>query len=354
MCLTVRISLLSRRITLLPLIVAAVFLLGIFTVRGQQPSTVPGPTLASIQARGELVCGVDQELFGFGYLNPNTGEISGFDVDFCRALAVATLGDIEAARLMLHTVETGEAALLVGEIDILLHNVIQTLPRDTASDLDFGPPNFYNGQTIMVTGDSGLDTWDTLAGKTICTTSGDAAANLASAMESHGLVYETLVFETADDAQEAFVAGRCDAHSAGWIQLAVLRYESDTPFAYTIWEEMFTIEPLVPVYRYGDEQWADIVEWTLYGLIRAEELGVTSENIDEFAQVSDNPEMALFLSSGARLGLAENYLVEVIRQVGNYGEIYERHLGPNTPLRMPRGLNALWSDGGLIYAPKWE
>ena len=331
---------------------AAVVTLGAALVRSQDTAAPAGPTLASIRARGELACGVNQDLYGFGYLDPNTGEISGFDVDFCRALAVATLGDIEGATLNLHTVESGEAALISGDIDILLHNVSDTLSQDVSGQLDFGPPNFYSGQTIMVAGDSGLDTWDALAGKIVCTTIANAAT-LASAMAQRGIEYEALPLETVDAAQEAFVAGRCDANVADWVTLSAQRYESDTPFAYIIWEDPFTIEPLAPVYRYGDEQWADIVEWTFYGLVRAEELGVTSENIDELDQSSDNPEIVVLLNSGEPLGLAEDYLVEVIRQVGNYGEIFERHLGDNTPLRLPRGLNALWRDGGMMYAPRW-
>jgi general L-amino acid transport system substrate-binding protein len=297
---------------------------------------------------------VNQGLYGFGYLDPNTGEIRGFDVDFCRALATAVLGNIEAVRLDLHSVESGEAALLAGEIDILLHNVGESLYRDAASALDYGPVNFYNGQTLMVLGDSGLDTWSALAGKTICTTSGAAAANLAKQMASQGVTYEERTFDTPAAAQEAFVTGGCEAHSADWIQLAALRRESETPLAYVIWEDTFTIEPLVPVYRYGDPQWADIVEWILYGLIRAEELGITSENVDTLVTGTTNAEITQFLSTGASLGLPDGTMTTIIRQVGNYGEIYERHLGSNTPMRIPRGLNALWNKGGLMYAPIFD
>lgn len=349
-----RINLLTKHGTLL-LLLAAAYLHTIAPVYSQDATPPPaGPTVASIRARGEVACGVNQGLFGFGYLDPNSGEIRGFDVDFCRALAAAVLGNIEAVRLDLHTVESGEAALLSGELDILLHNVSESLNRDTASALDYGPPNFYNGQTMMVLGDSGLDTWNALAGKTICTTSGAAAANLAKEMAIQGVIYEERTFDTVEAAQEAFVTGGCDAHSADWIQLAAVRRESETPLAYVIWEDTFTIEPLVPVYRYGDAQWADIVEWTLYGLIRAEELGITSENVETLATGNNNPDITQFLSSGSTLGLSESFLAEVVRQVGNYGEIYERHLGPNTPLRIPRGLNALWSNGGLLYAPIFD
>ncbi len=347
----------TRRTRRLLFVTLAVFLLSLMPAYGQQPTPTPvaaGPTLSSIQARGEVACGVNQGLFGFGYLDPNTGEISGFDVDFCRALATAVLGDIEAARLDLHTVESGEAALLSGELDVLVHNVSGSLNRDSASALDFGPPNFYSGQTLMALGDSGLDSWDALAGRTICTTSGAAEANLAKVMANHNVVYEERTFDTVEAAQEAFIAGGCDAHSADRIQLAVLRRESQTPLAYIIWEESFTIEPLAPLYRYGDPQWADIVEWTMYGLIRAEELGITSENIETLATGSNDPDITQFLTSGSVLGLSAGFMAEVIRQVGNYGEIYERHLGPNTPLRIPRGLNALWSNGGLMYAPIYD
>jgi general L-amino acid transport system substrate-binding protein len=349
-----RIKQLTKFSTLL-LLLAFDCLLSLAPVYSQDVTPMPaGPTVASIRARGEVACGVNQGLFGFGYLDPNTGEIRGFDVDFCRALAAAVLGDIEATRLDLHTVETGEAALLTGELDILLHNVSETLSRDTASALDFGPPNFYNGQTVMVLGDSGLDTWNTLAGRTICTTTGTAAANLAKEMAIQGVVYDEQTFDSVEAAQEAFVTGGCDAHSGDWIQLAALRRESETPLAYVIWEDTFTVEPLVPVYRYGDAQWADIVEWTLYGLIRAEELDITSENVEALATEPTDDAIAQFLGAGATLGLAEGMMVEVIRQVGNYGEIYERNLGASTPMRIPRGLNALWSAGGLMYAPLFD
>ncbi len=353
------------------LVIPAMLLLTLSVVRGQpeqRQTAETGPTLASIQARGDVACGVNQSLYGFGYLDPNTGEISGFDVDFCKALAVAVFGDAEAARLLLHTVESGAAALLSGEIDVLFHNVSENVTGDTGTGLAFGPANFFNGQTIMVQGDSGLTDWDALAGATLCVVGGDDEFNLAQAMRSHSVNYESLTYNSADDAETAFLNGRCDAYSGDWVELAVQRWASPTPLALVIWEQPFTVEPLAPVYRYGDEQWGDLIKWTVMGLIRAEELGVTSENVDDFAQEGNEnqdqyttrvgPDIARLLGKddgpGSKFGLANDYLVTVIRQLGNYGEIYGRHLGPDTPLQMPRGLNSLWSDGGLLFTPGWN
>jgi general L-amino acid transport system substrate-binding protein len=327
-------------------------------VQGQDTGNTAGPTLGSIRARGQVACGVNQELFGFGYLDPNTGEISGFDVDFCRALAAAIFGDVNAVQLELMTVEDGEAALRSGELDVLLHNVSQTLTTATAEQLDFGPPNFYDGQSIMALAEDALDTWTSLEGKIICVFDGPTLVNLESAMARQGLSYEPLTFTTENEAQRAFLDGRCDALTGNWVRLVDARRETSNASAYAIWEAPFTIEPLVPVYRYGDEQWGDIIEWTIYGLIQAEVLGVTSENIDE-SVVSANLEIAALLGSsgelGSRLGLTENFMVEVIRQVGNYGEIYDRHLGADSqqPVPLARGINQLWTAGGLIYAPPW-
>jgi general L-amino acid transport system substrate-binding protein len=327
-------------------------------VQGQDTGNTAGPTLGSIRARGQVACGVNQELFGFGYLDPNTGDINGFDVDFCRALAAAIFGDVSAVRFDLLTVQDGEAALRSGELDVLFHNVSQTLTSDTTEQLDFGPPNFYDGQSVMALAEDALDTWASLEGKIICVLEGPSLMNLENAMARQGLGYEPLSFPVEGEAQQAFLDGRCDALVGNWVQLVVLRRDTDNAQAYSIWEVPFTIEPLVPVYRYGDKQWGDIIEWTIYGLIQAEALGVTSENIDE-SVVSANLEIAALLGSsgelGSRLGLTNNFMVEVIRQVGNYGEIYDRHLGANSlqPVPIARGINQLWTNGGLIYAPPW-
>jgi general L-amino acid transport system substrate-binding protein len=333
----------------------------------------PGPTLNSILSRGQVVCGVNSSLPGVGYLDPNTGLVSGFDVDFCRALGAAIFGDIAAVNTPLYQgVEDGFAALQLRDIDVLFHNVVWSFPAATGG-VAYGPVNFYNGQTIMVRVETGINDWDTLEGRTICITAGTPAEKyLPTAMDNRGLTYELLTLNTYEEARTALTDGRCDAQSADRVELEVLRQSSGDPNGYLIWsapEHIYTNEPFAPVYRYGDQQWADIVEWTVLGLITAEQLGVSSETVAEFAQLDSEtnaayvgrvgPAIAALLNTtiGApnnTLGISPRFMEAVIRSVGNYGEIYARNLGSlSGVLNLERGVNSLWKDGGLIFAPDW-
>jgi len=356
-------------------LLCCLLLTGLTAVLAQDAAPTPasaGPTLNSILSRGQVNCGVNQDLPGFGYLDPNTGAVSGFDVDFCRALGAAIFGDATAANLLLYSGDEGLAALQQGDIDVLFHNETWT-PSSDGSGLAFGPVNFYNGQTMMVRVESGLAEWADLSGTTICVTDGSyAAASLSEALTSRGINAQVLPLESNEAARNALADGRCDAQSADRVSLEVLRQQSGTADAFQVWEgaeRLYSHEPFAPVFRYGDEQWASIIEWTVLGLIQAEQLGVSSENIATLVRADGEQAVAYASRVGQRvaqflytgldvpnsLGLAEDFMVGVIREVGNYGEIYNRNLGMELgELKLERGLNNLAENGGLLYAPDWR
>jgi general L-amino acid transport system substrate-binding protein len=347
------------------MLVLVVVLIGVMAA----PATAQeGSLLDEVLGRGYLICGVNQELFGFGYLE-DTGEIVGFDVDFCHAFAAAIFGDADAVELAPHTAATRLPAVQTGEVDVLVRNTTWTLTRDTENGVDFGPTNFYDGQSMMTRVEDGITDFEGLEGLTICSTSGTTTElNVTDQMTARGLDFDLLTFESTADTNAAFMEGRCAAETSDQSQLAALRAASDNPAAYLVWDTVFSKEPLGPVYRQNDSVWAGVIDWTVYGLVQAEEFGITSENIDDFLRAegeSDEdytarvgPEIARFLDAdlgiGSLLGLENDFIVEVIRQVGNYGEIYNRHLGPDAVVPIPRGVNNLWSNGGLIYAPAWR
>ncbi|MEO8609286.1 MAG: transporter substrate-binding domain-containing protein [Chloroflexota bacterium] len=331
-----------------------------------------GPTLNSILSRGQVNCGVNQDLPGFGYLDPNTGAVSGFDVDFCRALGAAIFGDATAANLLLYSGNDGIAALQKGDVDVLFHNIVWS-PALDGNGLTFGPINFYNGQTMMVRSESGLGEWPNLNGKTICVTTGsNAETSLPEALTNHGINAQILKVDSFEAARDALSDGRCDAESAGRVELEVLRQQSGTPDAFIVWkgaDRLYTHEPFAPMLRYGDQQWSSIVEWTSLGLIQAEQLDVSSENIATLVQnAGEQPDayvtrvgqhiahlLNTSLDAPNNLGLAPDFMAGVIREVGNYGEIYNRNLGTEIgELKLDRGVNALAADGGLLYAPDWQ
>ncbi len=339
---------------------------GALVVSGQEQST-----LDLVRDRGRLICGVNQELFGFGYLDPETSEITGFDVEFCRAFAVAIFGEASSDTLELspQTAQTRLPAVATGEVDVLVRNTTWTLSRDTEAGLDFGPTNFYDGQSIMVRAGEGLETWEDLDGATICTTTGTTTEkNITDQMDERGLTYELLQFESTADTNSAFMDGRCDVQTSDRSQLEALRAASPDPAAYYVWPTTFSKEPLGPVYRQNDSQWADVINWTVFGMIQAEELGIDSSNVDDFLRQdgeSDDDYIARVgaqvarvldadLGLGGLLGLNNDFMVEVLRQVGNYGEVYERYFAADGPLPIERGPNELWLNGGLIYAPAWR
>ncbi len=339
----------------------------------QEPSEIEpviGPTLQAVLARGQLNCGVNEDVFGFGFLNPNTGDITGIDVEFCAAIATAIFGDQTALDLRLLPLNTPPADLLSGDLDVvLLHDLVLNLTQDSNAGLDFGPVVFFDGQSIMTRRDSEIETWDDLTGETICAIADSLAAiNISDEMAARNLPFELLSFNDATAVQEAFVAGRCNVQTSERSLLEIRRQTTDVPNDYIVWEVPFTRLGKGPAYLYGDKQWSAIIDWTIHGLIYAEELGVTSENVREFARVEgENDEdyitrvgiararlLSVMPDISIRLGLAPDFMVPVIDQIGNYGEIYNRHLGPDSALPITRGLNALWSDGGLLESASWQ
>jgi general L-amino acid transport system substrate-binding protein len=359
-----------------------VSLMTVGSLHAQEPTPTPapaGPTLNSIRARGELLCGVNQDVYGFGFLDPNTGDVTGFQVTLCRALAAALFGDPAAAQMVIHsTREQALAALAAGELDVLLRDETETLSLDS-SGYQFGPVVFYSGQGMLIRSDGPAD-WEALNDQTVCVTSGSVAEEaLPFAMRSRGLGVQLLPLESDAAAWEALQEGRCDAQSANRVPLAIQRQRADDPTSYTVWEDvLYTREPIAPLLRAGDDQWADIVRWTMYGLLTAERLNLSSAVVntlvrqelgtdssgrpllevdaDYVARVG--PEVSRLLDatlgSGRPLGLQANFMLPVLQTVGHYGEIVERHFGVNSVLPLPRGVNALVEAGGWLYAPDWR
>jgi general L-amino acid transport system substrate-binding protein len=328
------------------------------TVIGAQEG---GSLLDTVRARGTLNCGVNGQLPGFGYLNSDTGEWSGLDVDFCRALAAAIFGEVTPENLTFipTTAQERFTAVQTGTIDVLFRNATWTLSRDTDLGLDLGPVVFYDGQGLMVRADLGAQSIDDLGGASICTLTGTTTElNITEAMKARGLEYELVPFEQASQTIGALEEGRCDALTSDRSQLASLRTTTADPGAYVILPDVISKEPLAPAYIETDAKWANVVSWTVFATIQAEEFGITQANIDTFLTTED-PSIQRFLGlsadpNGTLLGLDNGFTVNVIRAVGNYGEIYNRNVGPDTPLGLDRGINELWSSGGLIYAPAWR
>lgn len=318
-----------------------------------------GNTLEIVRERGVLNCGGNASVPGFGYLDPDTNEFSGFDIDLCRAVAAAVLGDAEAVEVRGVTGTDRFPVLQSGEIDILSRNTTWTISRDTSLGFNFGPTTFYDGQGMMVRKDSGITSLADMAGTSVCVQQGTTTEkNLADVMRALGVDYEPVVLADAPQTLAAYDEGRCDGFTtdkSGLVSNQILLAEPD---AHIILDETMSKEPLGPLVRHGDDQWFDIVKWVTYGLMNAEELGITSENVEELATTSEDPVIRNLLGAegdlGQGLGLDNDFMVKAIQQVGNYGEIYDRHLGPDTPFNLARGLNAQWTDGGLIYSPPFR
>ncbi|MEX2586718.1 MAG: amino acid ABC transporter substrate-binding protein [Actinomycetota bacterium] len=324
----------------------------------QQDGATSVSKLEGVLDAGEVRCGTRDALPGFAVLDED-GEHVGFDADFCRVIAAAVLGDAEAVDFV--DLETADrfTALQSGEIDVLVRNTTWTASRDGAEGATFLQPNFYDGQGMMVGSASGYESLEDMDETTVCVAGGTTTeGNAATEFERLGLDVEVLSFESPEVIQENFLAGRCDGWSSDISQLTGLR--STFPGgaeALTILDDVFSKEPLAPAVADGNTDWAQAVNWAVLATIQAEEYGITSENIDEFLE-SDDPNIRTFLgleTDGATLdpglGLPTDFAQNVIRQVGNYGEIYEEHI---TPLGLERGLNALWTDGGLLYAPPYR
>ena len=318
--------------------------------------------LATVQDRGELICGVNGSLPGFSFID-ESGNAAGFDVDFCRALAAAVLGDPDAVEFRPINTDQRGPALQTGEVDVLIRNTTWTVSRDTSWGL-FGPTTFYDGQAIMVNSTlTDATSIDDLAGAAICVQSGTTTElNLADRFAA--IEYEPIVFPEIDPTYAAYEEGRCDAVTSDRSQLVARRTGFANPGDHLILDEVMSKEPLGPVAPLGDDQWFNVVKWVVYATIQAEEFGITQANVEDTAASSDNPTVQRFLGVtpegtdpfDAGLGLEPDWVVTTIGAVGNYAEIFDRNLGPETPFALERGLNNLWNADppGLLYAPPYR
>jgi general L-amino acid transport system substrate-binding protein len=327
-----------------------------------QPAVVApsgyGVTLETVKARGKLICGVNSQVPGFGYVDAN-GNFSGFDVDYCRALAAAIFGDPSKVEFRPVTAAERFTALQSGEIDILSRNTTWTLTRDTELGGNFVHTTFYDGQGMMVPADSGIKTLQDLEGGTICVQTGTTTElNLADVMASLGVNYTPAVFEDADSTFAAYSEGRCDAVTTDKSGLVSRRTILPDPAAHVILDVTMSKEPLGPMVRHGDDQWFDIAQWTVFAMFAGEEFGITSANVDQIKVSATAPEVKRLLGiegdMGLKLGLSNDWAYNILKLVGNYEEVYNRNLGPDTPTYIPRGLNNLYTNGGLLYAPPFR
>ncbi len=316
-----------------------------------------GDTLAEVQDRGFVRCANNGTLPGFGFVD-EAGNFTGFDWDYCRAMAAATLGDSEAVEGRAVNATDRFPVLQSGEVDLLSRNTTVTTTRDTALGFDFAPITFYDGQGMMVRKDSGITDLAGLEGGTVCVQAGTTTeANLADVMRREGITYEAVVFPDNPSTSAAYDEGRCDGLTTDKSGLVSVQTQLAVPEDHTILEVTMSKEPLAPLTRHGDNNWNDILSWTVNCTIQAEELGITSENVQEFLG-SEDPVVLNLLGVegdlGQAMGLNNDFCLKVIEQVGNYGEIYDRNLGPDTAINLPRGINALWTDGGLLYSPPFR
>jgi general L-amino acid transport system substrate-binding protein len=317
-----------------------------------------GLTLETVLARGTLICGVNSQVPGFGYVAAD-GSFSGFDVDYCRALASAIFGDPTKVEFRPVTASERFTALQSGEIDILSRNTTWSLVRDTELGGNFVHTTFYDGQGMMVPADSGIATLKDLEGGTVCVQTGTTTElNLADVMAAEGVSYTPAVFEDADATFAAYAEGRCDAVTTDKSGLISRRTVLADPAAHVILDVTMSKEPLGPMVRHGDDQWFDIAQWTVFTMIAGEEFGITSANVDDIKASATAPEVKRLLGLegdlGLKLGLTNDFAYNILKNVGNYEEIYNRNLGPDTPTFIPRGYNSLYTDGGLLYAPPFR
>jgi len=313
-----------------------------------------GPTLDAVKKRGELVCGSNPGIAGFG-LPDDKGQWKGFDIEFCRAIAATIFNDANKVRFTPLSAKDRFTALQSGEIDVLSRNTTWTQSREVGQGFLFGAVTYYDGQGFMVRKKLNVNSALELSGASVCVQQGTTTElNLADFFRTHNMKYESVVFATADEALKAYDTGRCDSFTTDMSQLYGERTKLGNPEDHVIMPEVISKEPLGPTVRQGDDQWFNLVKWTHYAMVTAEELGVTQANVDEKLKAA-NPEIKRLLGTegdfGAGLGLTKDWAYRVIKLVGNYGEVFERNVGANSKLKIQRGLNALWNNKGLQYAP---
>ena len=311
-------------------------------------------TLDDVKAKGFIQCGVATGLAGFAAPN-DAGEWAGFDIDYCRALAAAVFNDPQAVKFTPTTGASRFPALQSGEIDVLARNTTWTFSRDVNLGFEFVGVNYYDGQGFMINKEMGISSAKELNGASVCIQTGTTTElNLADYFRTQGMEFTSVVVQTADEGRTAYEAGRCDVYTTDASGLAAQRSTMADPSAHIILPEIISKEPLGPLVRHGDNNWGDVARWTLNALIIAEELGVSSDNVDKVKAESTNPEIRRLLGvegdMGEQLGLSKDWAYNAIKAIGNYSESFERNIGVNTPLALERGLNALWTDGGILYS----
>jgi general L-amino acid transport system substrate-binding protein len=321
-------------------------------------SAMAGKDLDAIKARGSVICGVPTGIAGFASAD-SQGKWVGLDIDVCRAVSVAIFGESEKVKYVPLTSQQRFTALQSGEVDLLSNNTTVTLQRDTALGLDFTAITYYDGQGFMVNKKLGLKSAKELNGATVCVAPGTTTElNLADYFRANKMNFKPVVIEKVEETRAAFFSGRCDVYTTDVSSLAATRAANVppplSPADFVILPEIISKEPLGPMVRHGDNQFTDIVRWTQYAMLEAEEYGITSKNVDEMLK-SDNPTIKRILGvtpgMGKALGVDEKWVYNIIKLVGNYGESFDRHVGPNSLLKIDRGVNKLWTQGGLQYAP---
>jgi general L-amino acid transport system substrate-binding protein len=337
-------------------ILASMTILGAGMAQAQQ--LAPSPTLDAVKARGHIECGVHLGLPGFSFAN-DKGEWTGLDVDYCKALAAAVLGDSSKVKYTPTSVQQRWAVLQSGQVDLLARNTTITFTRNATLGVNFQGINFYEGQTFVVRSNGGAKSVKDLDGGTVCVAAGSTEEKTAGDwFRERNLKISIINFQKNDDAIAAYDQGRCDAYTAGIGALAGQRIKFKNPEEHTILNEIISNDPQGPVTRWGDERWQLIVRWVLNGMIAAEALNVTSKNVEEMKAKSTSAEVRRLLgvegNFGQLMGLGNDWMYNAIKQVGNYGESYERTVGMASPLKLKRGLNELWTKGGALFTPPFQ
>ncbi|AGN84174.1 amino acid ABC transporter substrate-binding protein [Enterobacter sp. R4-368] len=333
---------------------ALLLALGSFLAPAQAENApaVNGDTVKKIKARGELVCGVHPARHGFAAIN-SKGQWEGLDVDFCRALATAVLGDASKVRFTPLSTAQRFMALQSGEVDVLSRNTTATLTNDVSLGISFAPPNFYTGTGFMVRANSGVKKLEDLDGATVCVTPSSTERNVAQIFGSRNIHYTPVVIENNKEYVAAYLAGRCDVIARDKVALpGILAFDTDKPQDHVLLPGMYSKEPLAMAVRKGDNQWYDIVKWVVYATFDAEEMDVNQSNVDEKLKSTDPDVQGLLGVTGGfgqKLGLDDKWVYNIVKQVGNYGDIYNRHFGPKSAEPLDRDLNNQWNKGGLLY-----
>jgi general L-amino acid transport system substrate-binding protein len=314
-----------------------------------------GPTMDTVKKNGVVTCGISTGLAGFSLADAQ-GKYTGLDVDYCRQLAAAVLGDANKVKFVPLSAQQRFTALQSGEVDVLARNTTWTLQRDTQLGLNFAPVNFYDGQGFMVFKKLGVKSAKELNGATVCVQPGTTTElNLSDYFRANKMTFKPVVIEKLDEVENAYFSGRCDVYTTDRSGLAATRIsKAPNPDDQVILPEVISKEPLAPAVRHGDDEWFDIVKWVQFAALETEEKGITSKNVDAMLK-TDDPDIKRILGvtpgMGKSIGLDEKWVYNIVKQVGNYGEVFDRNVGKDAPMKLERGLNDLWTRGGLMYAP---